>query len=258
MKNENNKIEKKGGRRKEKEKEKTEKDKEAQRPVEDDGAAAARRRRADAGPRLTGRDMVAMSWLSEMRAATLPQLQALLGYIGGGSVSDRRTRQIVIRWEALGLAERRTVWHGKPAAVWLTGSGARLVGIDRWRKPAVGTLAHTLAVSEVRIRLAGPASRKGWMCETQLRKVLPAQEHVPDGAVFTNGKAVAIEMELSPHGRKRVEAAIVSLLAARKGESARWYRVLYLCGQATLYQVTQVVEALSPEQRRRVYVRPWP
>ena len=97
------------------------------------------------------------------------------------------------------------------------------------------------------------------MCETQLRKVLPAGEHVPDGAVFTNGRAVAIEMELSPHGRRRVEAAIVSLLSARKGDSARWHRVLYLCGQATLYQVTQVVETLlSPEQRNRVYVRPWP
>ena len=182
----------------------------------------------------------------------------MLGYIGGEPVSDRRTRQIVSRWEALGLAERRTIWHGKPAALWLTGGGASLVGIDRWRKPAVGTLTHTLAVSAVRMRLAPPGSRRGWLSETELRKRQPKGEHVADGAYAEDGRWCAIEVELSPHGQKRVAAAIASLLAARNGDRPRWHQVLYLCGSTTLTQVKAVVDALPPEQKRRVVVRRLP
>jgi hypothetical protein len=219
---------------------------------------ASRRRRSDLGPRLTGRDMVAMAWLADQRAATVPQLQALLGYIGDGPVTDRRTRQIVSRWELLGLAERTTVWHGKPAAVWLTGSGARLVGLERWRKPAIGTLNHTLAVAEVRRRLSPPTGTRGWISEVELRKTLPAGQHIPDGAYLEDGRAAAIEVELSPHGRRRVAAAIASLLAAQVNGAPRWDHVLYLCSPETLHQVTAVVEALSPAQRSRVVVRRLP
>jgi hypothetical protein len=63
---------------------------------------------------------------------------------------------------------------------------------------------------------------------------------------------------LTPHGRRRVEQTITSLLNAHAGPRPRWTTVLYLCSPATIAQVTAVRESLPPHERARVVVRPMP
>jgi hypothetical protein len=211
------------------------------------------------GPRLTERDTIALRWLVEQRAATVPQVGRLLLQIGGGEqMSDRRVRQIISRWEQLGLAARWSIWHGEPAVITPTGQAAAMFGINRWRRPGVAILRHTVAVSEIRLRAAPHGGPRRWISETELRQHVVAGEHLADGGWVENGVATAIEVELTPHGRRRVEQTITSLLNAHNGSGRRWQSVLYLCSPATIAQVTAVRDSLTPDERAQVNVRPMP
>ena len=211
-------------------------------------------------PQLTKRDLAALGWLGDQRAATLPQLTRLLGHLGGGYISDRRGSQITSRWEELDLVERQTIWHREPMIIWPTSQGAKLIGKSRWRKPAIGTLRHTLAVSEVRLRSCRPGSGISWITEAALREIIAKDERLPDGAMrFADGSLTAVEVERTPHYPSvRVKDAIVSLASQRDGGGNRFAHVLYLCSSQTLAQVTAVRNELPEAIKNRVVVRPCP
>jgi hypothetical protein len=208
------------------------------------------------GPRLTTRDANAIAWLVEQRAASLGQVATLLAQLGGVSVGDRRTRQVVSRWVQFGLVTRRNVWHGEPAIVVPTTRAAQMNGLTRWRKPGIGILRHTVAVAGVRLAVAPVGGTRRWVSESALRRALPQGEHLPDGAWFDDGVGTALEVELTPHGRVRVVETLTSLLHAHNNGSPRWAKVAYLCSPATLPQVTAAAASLPPIERARIYVGP--
>ena len=223
------------------------------------GGRGAARSGADGArplPQLTRRDVAAITWLVEQRAATLPQVTTLLGHLGGGPISSRRGAQVVARWESVGVAQRRFVWHREPAIVVPTSSGAKLGGAHRWREPSVGTLRHTIAVGDVRLRSCGSSKGRSWLTEQALRGLLPKGTHIPDGAIiYSDGLVDAVEIELTSHGRARVGEAIASLLASTVNGQSRFARVLYLCGPRTLAQVAGVRDELPEAAKGRVVVR---
>ena len=227
---------------------------------EGDGEGAAEDAPRALRARLTLRDEEALRWLCSVRAANLPQLRILLGQLGDeGPITSRRTAQIVARWRSMGLAEKATIFHREPAVVWPTAQGARLCGVARWKKPAIGTLRHTLAVTQVRLQACRPSNGRGWLTESQLRALLGKDSHCPDGGlVEQSGEVTAIEVELTPHGRTRVREAIASLLAERDGDRNRFAKVLYLVSKSTKVQVEAVRDELPPHLRERVVVLPCP
>ena len=209
-----------------------------------------------APPQLTVRDLAALTWLVEQRAATLPQLTELLGYLGGSEITPRRGAQLVSRWESLGLVERSNVWHREPAVVWPTTAGAKLIGLSRWRRPAIGTLRHTIATSAVRLRTCRPENGRTWLTEQQLRELLPSDVRIPDGGIVeTDGVSVtACEIELTSHGRRRVREAMTSLLAARRGDRDWFHHILYLCTAETMPQCTAVRAEFPEHLRERLVI----
>lgn len=211
------------------------------------------------GAQLTERDAAAICWLAEVRAADLVQLRVLLGQLGqAGDITSRRCAQIVARWEQLDLVEKTTIWHQEPAIVWLTPRGAQMAGLNRWRRPAIGTLRHTLAVTQVRLQTCRPSSGRSWISERQLRGLLSKESHIPDGGLIeVDGSVTAIEMELTPHGRQRVRDAIASLLTERVEGRDRFVKVLYLVAPACRRQVETVRDELPQSLRERVVVLPW-
>ena len=219
-------------------------------------AVAALPLRTHRKAQITERDIQALGWLVEQRVASVSQVRRLLEQLSGRSFTDRRTWQIIARWEAIGLAERWRVWHGEQALVWPTAQAANLAGLSRWRRPGVGTLRHLVAVSEVRLQAAPHGGPRRWITESELRRTTATGVHLADGAwVDPNGSTVAIEVELTQHGKRRVESAIKSLLAEELGGRPRWNHVIYVCSTVTLTQVRDVVEAMPPASRSRVQVR---
>lgn len=210
-------------------------------------------------PRITERDAAALRWLVEQRAANTGQVGVLLHQLSGRTVGARRVRQVIARWEQLGLVERRYVWHGQPAVVIPTKTGAQLSGQARWRAPSITTLRHTLGASQVRLVAVPVGSGRLWVAESALRREAPRNEHIPDGGwTEPDGTSVAVEVELTLHGKRRVHQAIRALLAAHRDGVTRWDRVLYLCSPVTLSQVRGCWHELDPHTQQRVMVDTMP
>jgi hypothetical protein len=210
-------------------------------------------------PQLTERDFAALSWLVEQRAATTSQVTTLLGYLGDGPISPRRGAMLIARWEALGLVERSYVWHRRPAVVSPTTQCAKLMGHLRWRRPAIGTLNHTILTSQVRLQVCRPGSRRRWLTEAQLRTIIPSGGRLPDGAIVeVDGSLTAVEVELTSKGSKRVRENVLSLLALRQSDGDLFHHVLYLCSNETMSVLGTIREELSEPINSRLVVLPCP
>jgi hypothetical protein len=140
-----------------------------------------------------------------------------------------------------------------------TFEAARLMGLTRWRKPALGTLNHTLHASQVCLQVCRPGSNRDWRTEGQMRALLPAGVRIPDGAIVeSDGSLTAVEVELTSHGRTRVREAMTSLLAVRVGNTDLFHHVLYLCAPGVVTQVTAVRDELPEAAKSRVVILPCP
>src|SRR5260370_27911509 len=100
--------------------------------------STSRKSRSDRGPRLTERDRKALSWIGQQYAVRLDQLQILLARLGepgdyarkpkeGGRLTQKRTMDLVRRWQQLGLVSYGWFLHGDPAWVWFSAEGLRVV-----------------------------------------------------------------------------------------------------------------------------------
>ena len=196
-------------------------------------------------PRLTAqraeRDGAALLFVAEMYGVQLDQLAAVLG------VTDRRASAIVARWVARGHAQADRLGPG-PRWVWLTKAGLASCGRPyQASPPALSRLAHTRAVTAIRLALDGvpayAAAGAYWRSERRLRAKLGGRlgvrEHLPDaevhwpdgppadpapggpgpdgtdldGTVAWAGECWAIEAELTPKTVTRTTAIMRELLA---------------------------------------------
>src|SRR5258708_8444473 len=90
-----------------------------------------RKPRSDRGPRLTERDHQTLSWIGQQYAVRLDQLQILLARLGEpgeyatklkekGRLTQKRTMDLVRRWERLGLVNSGWFLPADPAWVWFS------------------------------------------------------------------------------------------------------------------------------------------
>lgn len=185
-------------------------------------------RRADAGiPRLTRRDLAALSHLEDMRAMWEPDVAVLLGRLSGrGPVSPTSVRTAIRRWVKLGVCRVQKVFAHEPRLVWLTAQGAAVAGSQgssQWREPGMGVLRHTAEVARVRgwLEQRGLAGQRvvQWVSERSWRianhEAVKAGAHPPDGIAITeDGRRFAIEVELNDKGPSRTARIALALTAA--------------------------------------------
>jgi len=91
-------------------------------------------------------------------------------------------------------------------------------------------------VNDVRLHIQGRASETEWVPERVLAKERRAGEHLPDGVAITEGRRVAIEVELTVKSRERVTAILDEL-------AGRFDAVLYFCAPGPHRQLTELAES---------------
>lgn len=181
--------------------------------------------RSDAGrPRLTRRDLDALSWLEEMRSVYERDLAVLLGRLaGGGALSLAATRAVVRRWARLDVARAVKVMAHESRYVWLTSQGAALLGVAHWKEPGWAHQRHSCLVAAVRLWLErrGLAEQPvtGWTSERRWRQAhadaVRAGAHVPDAlAHLADGRVMPIEVELADKGPSRTLEIAVRLTSS--------------------------------------------
>jgi hypothetical protein len=177
-----------------------------------------RKKRSDTGPRVTDRDLNCLEWITQQYAVCLDHLSILLSRYSQeqryedmqafiGEVTLKRAKEIVNRWEKMGLVEHKIFLADDPEWVWPTTTCLQLVAdeVGRYQHyvPSLGKLEHLYWVNHTRLyveRMEGIT----WQCEREIRAGYPKLKagqkhpHCPD-AILTNeeGQRVALEVELS-------------------------------------------------------------
>ena len=180
---------------------------------------------------LRRRDLEVLGWLGEQYGARADQLEVLMG------CGPRTVQRTVARLRAQGLVRSERMLVGERA--WVTPTGAGMAacgaGFGVWR-PRIGLLAHVAAVNDVRLHVQGRAPGTEWVPERVLARERRGGEHLPDGVAITEGRRVAIEVELTVKRRERVTAIVDELVG-------RFDSVLYFCAAGPHRQLTELAES---------------
>jgi hypothetical protein len=174
------------------------------------------------------RDLEVVGWLAEQYGSRVDQLEVLLG------AGPRTVQRTLARLRAAGLVRTQRVLVDEPAWVLPTGAGmlACSSGFGVWR-PRIGSLAHVATVNDVRLHVQGRAPSTEWVPERVLARDRLPGEHLPDGVAITEGRRVAIEVELTVKSRRRVTAILDELVV-------QFDAVLYFCAPGPHRQLTDL------------------
>jgi hypothetical protein len=192
-------------------------------------AVAARRPGSDGGGALLRtRDLMMLEWLGERYAARVDHLEVLLG------AGQRTVGRVLARMREQGLLDTRRILVGEPAWVLPTRAGLRACSSPyRVWAPKVGQLAHVAAMNNVRLHIQARSPETLWIPERQLALEKTPEEHLPDGLAITQGRRVAIEVELTAKSHQRIQGILDEL-------NARFDAVLYFCAPAPHRQLTRL------------------
>jgi hypothetical protein len=177
---------------------------------------------------LRRRDIEVLGWLAEQYAGRIDHLEVLL------DAGPRTVQRTLARLRAAGLIRTQRVLVGEPAWVLPTAAGMTACnsGFGAWR-PRIGLLNHVATVNDVRLHIQGLAPSTEWIPERVLARDRQAGEHLPDGVAITDGRRVAIEVELTLKSRRRINAILDNL-------TGRFDAVLYFCAPSTHRQLTEL------------------
>lgn len=249
--------------------------------------------RSDKGSiKLQERDLAALRWLVDMRAAYESDLAVLLGRLrddGPRRLSDSTTRALVARWERAELAVPKRLLAKRPRIVSATRGAARLAGeATTWHDPALWTAVHGVEVAHLRLWLESPGERMhdgtelhpepdAWVSERSLRQFALGgrsakerkgkQPHLPDAELVTDAGRWAIELERTAKNPDRLRDIVQELVT-----SGRYQRVVYYVPRdgAIAAHVEKAYEAAAKAQQStlgtwasggrvaELYVRPYP
>jgi hypothetical protein len=180
---------------------------------------------------LRTRDLIVLGWLGEQYGARTDQLEVLL------DSGPRTVQRILARLRDAGLIGTRRLLVGEPAWAIPTSAGLRAsgAGFGVWH-PRIGLLAHIAAVNDVRLHVQARSPQAEWVPERALAREREPAEHLPDAIVITEGRRVAIEVELTVKSARRVGLILDEL-------SGRFDAVLYFCAPGPHRQLSQLAES---------------
>lgn len=185
------------------------------------------------GFRVTDRDLAIVGWLGRLRFAEAAQVSRRFGL--GERHAYRRLRGLV----AAGLLDHRRVFHNQPGAYWATRAGLDAAGL---RLPPAGidirTYEHDRLAAALAIDLADEFGSDPIVTEREVRSLDAAADtlryavvrpgrrglHFPDLAVDgSDGRPLAIEVELTAKGRGRLDSIVAGYVRARHIAGVRYY-----------------------------------
>ena len=225
-----------------------------------------RKPRSDRGPRLTERDHKALSWIGQQYTVRLDQMQIVLARLAEpgeygrkpkeeGRLTQKRTMDLVRRWERLGLVSYGWFLHGDPAWVWLSAEGLRAVrqqiGDLRPFEPTVAGLSHLFFCNQARLLVEERHPDGVWLSERQLRagrKPGERSPHLPAGLLtLPNGHVVTIEIERSVTDYGRLKEILQALVS-------QYQTVWYFCTGHSENVIKKVVKTLPEPSGRKILI----
>jgi hypothetical protein len=214
-------------------------------PEEKSKTPPTRKKRPDTGPRLNDRDHNCLEWITQQYAICLDHLAILLAREAlekryedlqkiDGEVTLKRAREVVRRWEKMGLVEHKQFTVDDPEWVWPSTMCLQMVAnnIGRFERyiPSLAKLEHLYWSNHSRLYIE-QLEKVTWQSEREIRAGYPklkagqTHPHTPD-AILTNseGQRVALEVELSIKNYSRLDKILKEYL--KRDFDKVWYFAL--------------------------------
>jgi hypothetical protein len=212
---------------------------------------------------LTSRDKLCLIWIAMQYAIRLDQLRRLLKSFtpesdrhklkpGTDCLSLDRTYEIISKWLALGLIEKKTILHGDKLWIWLSRQGLRELELsfNYSGAPASDRLPHLYYINQVRLAIEAKRPNDKWKSERQIRKEAPPFEkgetrpHTPDAILYAqSGKITAIEVELRSKNDDKLEDNLRELAVCYKS-------IWYFATSSTQRKIEGILEDFTPEMQK--------
>lgn len=160
--------------------------------------------------KLTERDLEILRFINDCGYCVTPHLVSFL------SVKRARIYQIMKRLVHRKLVIKEPLLHGHPSTYYLTVEGAKFTELPAIEFISLGTYRHQVAMINVALKLMRIYPEATWISERHLIydkfcEGIGKRGHVADGLlVFPDKRQIAIEVELSVKGRRRIEGILKS------------------------------------------------
>lgn len=176
---------------------------------------------------LTERDIKLMSWLNGFGYAQIQHIATWMGITP--KTAYRRMHKLV----NAGYCQHQPLWFGEQGVYRLTTKGAEITNdeLPELRGVNLAQAKHQLAVIGLSLKLEKQSAGQ-FIPERQLRRCLGLTgvgqaTHVCDGIWVYEDKQIAIEVELTTKGARRVNKII-----KHYKKSVEYAEVWYFCGNA--------------------------
>lgn len=158
------------------------------------------------------------------------------GYCGIGHLNQRfrlnkpRNYQIMKRLSKANLIKHERIFYQRPGIFRVTKKGAAYTSLPPLKKIILGNYEHDLKTITIALKLQSLYPEGVWLSERHLkcekfRTGVGKRGHIADGfLLLPDDKRVAIEVELTPKGKSRIERII-----KQYGGSFGFFEVWYFC-----------------------------
>ena len=155
--------------------------------------------------RITDRDIEILNFINDFGFCEMPQLQARF------NLRKPKNYMLINRLIKVGLVKHERLFYGRHGLYRLTRKGAQYTELPPLNKIILGNYKHDVKLMEVYLKLRALYPDAQWISERKLKREkyidgVGKKGHLPDGIlIFSDGKEVAIEVELTAKDRARVE-----------------------------------------------------
>ena len=163
--------------------------------------------------KLTDRDIEILRFINDFGFCTTPHLMNFI------SVRQWRIYQIMNRLVRRGLVKKEFGFQGHPLIYYLTDEGASFTDLPAIDAVSFGVYLHQVAMVNVALKLMRLYPEATWVSERHLKydkfiDGVGVRGHIADGLLlFPDAKRVAIEVELSVKGKRRLDGILKSYSA---------------------------------------------
>lgn len=160
--------------------------------------------------KLTDRDIEILRFINDCGYCITPHVASFI------SVKQWRISQIMKRLVHRKLVVKEHVFQGHPVIYYLTPEGASFTELPPIEYVSLGTYRHQVAMINVALKLMRIHPEAIWVSERHLKHDkyydgIGKRGHVADSLlVFSNDRQIAIEIELSIKGKRRIESILKS------------------------------------------------
>lgn len=171
---------------------------------------------------LTKRDKAILCFINESGFCVMPQIQKEFG------LKFPRSYQIMKRLVVGGYVIHEEIFKKQHGIYYLTKKGAKHTSLPPLSNVPLGSYKHQLLITDVRQKVCTQYPNSKWISERYLKQQkfyygVGKSGHIADGIlIFPDERKIAIEVELSMKGKRRLEN-IFSAYGSQLEIEEAWY-----------------------------------